>query len=195
MYATDDFAQSAEFTSFASMHSDVAAWLVEKRKTFDFAASLLNSVLKFGRLTDGQLGAAERCVARSKSAVEAPTVNTDKLHECFNKALEAGLKKPKLRFDGFQASLAPVTGRNAGAIYIKNNADYLGKIQNGKFFAVHGVDPTVINTVSEAITDPLAAAVTYGRRSGSCSCCGRELTVGKSIELGIGPICAEKFGM
>jgi hypothetical protein len=36
--------------------------------------------------------------------------------------------------------------------------------------------------------------VAYGRATGSCSCCGRELTDPVSIEAGIGPICAGRFG-
>jgi hypothetical protein len=36
--------------------------------------------------------------------------------------------------------------------------------------------------------------VAYGKRTGACSCCGRELTNGESIDRGIGPICAEKYG-
>jgi len=45
----------------------------------------------------------------------------------------------------------------------------------------------------DAATDPLAAAIAYGRETGSC--CGRELTNKVSIDLGIGPICREKWGL
>ena len=47
----------------------------------------------------------------------------------------------------------------------------------------------------DAATDPLAAAIAYGRETGSCSCCGRELTNKVSIDLGIRPICREKWGL
>ena len=36
-------------------------------------------------------------------------------------------------------------------------------------------------------------AAAYGRRSGRCCCCGRELTDPASIAAGIGPVCAAKF--
>lgn len=45
--------------------------------------------------------------------------------------------------------------------------------------------------------DPYAAATAYGLQTGvcsCCSCCGRELTNKLSVELGIGPVCREKFG-
>ena len=44
------------------------------------------------------------------------------------------------------------------------------------------------------MTDPLAAAVAYGKRTGRCCCCGLELTHKDSIDLGIDPICRDKFG-
>lgn len=36
-------------------------------------------------------------------------------------------------------------------------------------------------------------AKAFGHRTGRCSCCGRTLTNPASIELGIGPICAERY--
>ena len=53
----------------------------------------------------------------------------------------------------------------------------------------------LIKAVQDAAADPYAAAKLYGQNTGSCSCCGRELTNALSIELGIGPICREKFGL
>jgi hypothetical protein len=41
----------------------------------------------------------------------------------------------------------------------------------------------------------MEAAVRYGRQTGRCSCCGRELTNKASIDAGIGPICASKWGL
>lgn len=38
------------------------------------------------------------------------------------------------------------------------------------------------------------AMVQYGRLTGNCSCCGLTLTNPDSIERGIGPICASKYG-
>lgn len=39
----------------------------------------------------------------------------------------------------------------------------------------------------------LDEAKAYGKETGQCCQCGRELTVKESIEAGIGPICASKF--
>ena len=53
----------------------------------------------------------------------------------------------------------------------------------------------LINRVQSVAADPYAAAQLYGQQTGRCSCCGKELTNKLSIELGIGPICREKFGL
>lgn len=45
----------------------------------------------------------------------------------------------------------------------------------------------------ELEANPLVAAMKYGKLSGRCCSCGRDLTDPQSIEAGIGPICATKF--
>jgi hypothetical protein len=39
-----------------------------------------------------------------------------------------------------------------------------------------------------------AAAVAYGKATGNCGVCGKVLTNPASIEAGIGPVCASKYG-
>jgi hypothetical protein len=69
---------------------------------------------------------------------------------------------------------------------------YLGKVTR------QALDSRLSDDVKEVILsaskDPLTAAIRYGKVSGECSCCGRELTDPQSIERGIGPVCATKFG-
>jgi hypothetical protein len=55
-------------------------------------------------------------------------------------------------------------------------------------------EPKVRALLTEFEADPLAAAQKYGKLSGRCCSCGRDLTDPASIEMGIGPICATKFG-
>jgi hypothetical protein len=113
----------------------------------------------------------------------------------FEAAVSSGIKRPKLRFDGFDASLAPASGRNAGAVYLRSGDQFIGKIAGGKFVASFEATQEQQAAVVAAMADPLAAAVAFGRRTGQCSCCGRELTNAESVELGIGPICRERFGL
>lgn len=52
----------------------------------------------------------------------------------------------------------------------------------------------VLDLLGEFEADPLGTAQKYGRESGRCCSCGRDLTDPESIAAGIGPICATKFG-
>lgn len=144
-----------------------------------------------------QMAAIERCMARDVAASKpAVAVQTDLLLEAFEKAAAAGTKRPVMRFEQFKASLAPATGRNPGAVYIKSpEGEYLGKIAGGQFKRVAACDDVTEQAVVETMQDPLAAAVAYGKRTGACSICGRTLTDKISVAKGIGPICAEKFGL
>lgn len=197
----------ASADNYAETHVEVVAWL-NANTNFEFACSLREALNRFGRLTEGQENAvlriieknkvrdAERAAEKAAREASAPTVSIEKIEESFLSAKSKGIKRPKLRLGDFKFSLAPDTGRNAGAIYVKNTADdaYLGKVQGGKFLRVRDCSLDQEKNVLEICADPMAAAVAYGKRYGSCSCCGRELSNHASIDLGIGPICAEKYG-
>ena len=122
-------------------------------------------------------------------------MNKTEIETLFLKLSSDGYKKPHLRADGFLFKLAPVTGANPGAVYVTRESDgeYLGKIHHGKLKI-----GTAYRAHEEAIehvaNNPKESALRYGHRSGKCACCGRTLDNKQSIELGIGPICAEKFG-
>lgn len=189
-----------------------AAWLSSKAPSFEFAASLLGSLNKYGSLTENQLGAVRRCIVKDEArdaeraaakvvqaerAANAPTVAGIKpIEDAFASAVSKGIKRPKVRLGDFKFSLAPATGRNAGAIYVTDRSGdtYLGKIVDARFFGVRDCTPAMEAQVVEVCSDPAAAAVAYGRRTGQCCICARELTNHDSIERGIGPICAERFG-
>ena len=95
-----------------------------------------------------------------------------------------------LRFDG--ATIKAVTkGPNEGSVYVFfTNGEYAGKITPE---GIYKGDASIKNALLQAAADPLQAAVAYGRQTGSCSCCGRELTDPVSIFGGIGPICLAKL--
>jgi hypothetical protein len=116
----------------------------------------------------------------------------------FEAARANGIKTPKLRLADFIFSRAPDTGANAGSIYVKRSraagGDYLGKVTAGRFMPSRDCDGPTGEAIVAVASDPHNAAKAYGMRTGSCSCCGRELTNGLSIDLGIGPICRGKFG-
>lgn len=140
---------------------------------------------------------AQRAAEKAARIEGAPTLNADQLKASFDKAVAAGLKRPVLRFDGFQVSRAPDHGKNAGALYVKatDTDTYLGKIVGGKYLPTREAEAAgLVARVVEAMTDPFAVAIAYGKRTGNCSCCGRKLTDPVSVHNGVGPICAERYG-
>lgn len=185
-----------------------AQWLRDAAgRGFEFAASMWESLRKYGSFTEkqeaavrnatakAQVRAAERQAQQAAALADAKVVDTTKIEQAFAAAKEARLKWPKLRLAALVFSPASATGRNAGAIYVKNNDDiYLGKIQDGRFVKSRDCDAQTEALVVEVASDPHAAAVAYGHQTGICSCCGRELTNELSVSLGIGPICREKWG-
>lgn len=196
--------KQAERKAWADDHADVVAWIRHgEDRCNEFALSLGKALADHGSLTEGQVNAVRKCIARdaeraaekAKVVEQAPAIATEALFESFGKAEASGLKRPKLRFDGFVISKAPMSGRNAGALYVVSEDDvYLGKIFQGKFITSRDCTDAVRDQVIELIKDPAAAAKAYGLRTGSCCICGRELTDPVSVAQGIGPICAGRFG-
>lgn len=196
-------ATTSSAQAWAAANPAAAEWLASNNG--NFAASLSQSLAKYGSLTDNQLAAVLRCAAADidrKAAAEqrvaaAPTLEIGKIEQAFQTAKDKGIKRPKMRLDSFVFSPAPDNGKNAGAIYVKAKDDegtYLGKIMQGKFLSSRDCGQERESAVLAAAANPEAAAVAYGRRFGACSLCGRTLTVGESIDRGIGPICAQTFG-
>lgn len=78
----------------------------------------------------------------------------------------------------------------------------VGRFESGfvKLFArrisnlglTNGAVADVLSTIEQ---DPAAAIIAHGKLTGICGCCGRTLTDPDSIEAGIGPVCAKKFGI
>jgi hypothetical protein len=181
-------------------NSPEVKWIIGNANKNDFAASLDRRLLTKGWLSDNQLiavqriigGIAERAAAPAIEAVEVKGV--ERIEEAFNTVRATGLKRIKLRLGAFQFKPAPATGKNAGAIYVNEGDEYLGKVVDGKFHATRACLPAQQEAIVAVCSDPAKAAVAYGQQTGTCACCGRELTDPVSIERGIGPVCADGWG-
>ena len=174
----------------------------------DFASSLVEQYDRKRSLSDRQLDAAERMLAkiaatraakaaRDEARTQVPVERLSAIHLMFGRAMDGGQKRPVYRAAGLVLSLAPLSGRNSGSIYVKDaeTGDYFGKIDEHLVYrAVHAAPEWAADALSRIARDPSAAAVEYGRETGRCSCCGRELTNPESIALGIGPICKDRWG-
>lgn len=164
-------------------------------------------------LSPNQIAACERMLAKiaarreakeaEKAAAPKHTVNLQPIRDMFEAALANGHKRPVYRAEGLVINRAPDHGSNPGALYVKNERDiYGGKVLGIEFspsrdgqsadFTQHGPAAAALALIA---SNPLEAAIRYGRKTGKCACCGRELTNKESIELGIGPICRDKWGL
>jgi hypothetical protein len=200
--------RAANLAEFERDNPTVSVWWTGS--TFPFAIDLREKVMQYGNLTAGQLAAALRCAEKfsaAKTAKEtqraadvaaAPVVNISSVTASFARARSKGVQKPKMKLLGLGQKLtfsrAPDTGKNAGAVYVKDDeGTYLGKIANDKFQKSYDCSEDRAKAVLAACADPEQAAIAFGKEFGVCSICSRTLTDPDSIERGIGPICADNF--
>lgn len=195
---------AARREAFIEKHGDFLHQLEHIAGWSDFARSLVSSFAERGTLTEKQIEAGKHHLARiaekrAQKAAEANAksgeVEMSAISALFDKARSSGLKRPKFYVGEMKISLAPLNGRNAGALYVMQGEEYQGKIANGTFQAVRSAKPETLEVLREIAKNPGDAARMYGQKTGICCCCGAELTNAQSIAAGIGPICAGNWGL
>lgn len=176
-------------------------FLNEAASWSDFAASLRSSWDRYGSLSPRQYDAArsmmDKCAARARAqAAPRETMDMTPIHAMFEKAAASGLNKLAYRAEGVVITPAKQSGKNPGALYVKGRSDrrYKGKLMNGAWHPVTG-EADVTEALRVIAQNPAKAAQEYGKKTGECSCCGRELSDPVSVERGIGPICAANWGL
>ncbi len=95
------------------------------------------------------------------------------------------------------------SSRHAGCILMTNSAAYGSPSARyyGRIDAIGTCTPTsdmtapVVAALQELEDDPAAALAEFGRCTGTCGVCGRDLTDPASVERGIGPECASRLGI
>jgi len=195
--------------AYMEAHPQVTAWLKANEHRSEFAASLHSAIHQYGSLTERQQAAVEKILAKDaehKASQPQPVAELPNCLRYLQTARENGLKYPKLRLVDSSGArivlqLAGGRSRNPGSVNITDGRRYpdnrwFGRIDtDGKFTPARNCPPEVVETLVEIDKDPANAVKVQGQRTGQCCCCGRELTNGVSIELGIGPICRSKFGL
>lgn len=192
-----------EIVEFSSTFMDDSAMDLLQYVPGNFARSLWETSHNRG-LSDKQLAWAHKLAMDYLERAIVPADDANKpdlsgLFAAFQAAKDKGAKRLTLRFEGVNVK----PSRDLESLWVTSQSEtedgdygprpkYLGKITRS------GIDSRLSDTVRQtllaAANDPLSAAIRYGKVSGECSCCGRELTDPRSIERGIGPICATKFG-
>ena len=164
-----------------------------------FAKSLVDQVASKGSLSDKQLFAASAMLAKIKAnkaerESNMTSVDVSRILAVLDKA-DPAMKTPKIRVGDFVFSKPAPHSKNAGSVYIKQLGEYIGKVTGGYYLPVGSVSKDTIAEIQEICKDPMESAVAYGRRTGNCAVCARELTVKESIDRGIGPVCADRLGV
>jgi len=156
----------------------------------DIAAKLIT----FGDYaSEAQQGYAAKLVAWSKPRTPVVDLKQDVIVPRLFDVLQ--------RHSTFHAGEFRISRKNQDSLcWIMWNDQCVGKIEDARvtLFFKRLIDANVhreqvIERLREFDADPLAAAVKYGKLSGRCCSCGRDLTDPVSIEAGIGPVCARKF--
>ena len=180
---------------YAQEYPQESLWMHANKGSFDFARAMVERVVSHGFLTPGMLDAVRRCMARAPQ--QSAAVDTTQLEKAFAR-VNPTLRSPKINVGKYCFSPAPATrrdgtpGANPGAIYVKEDGQYLGKMLGGKFLA--RCTQEAMDAVLSIAADPLGKAIEHGKLTGRCAICNRKLTDEDSTGRGIGPICAEKFG-
>ena len=187
------------FSLQSEEHKKILYALREIMSWNSFAQSLVEQIINKGSLSEKQMFAASAMLMKIKQNKEDKqsnivSIDLSNVKKIFDKAHEA-IKSPKFRVDNMVLSRAPDSGVNAGAIYVKVDGEYAGKVTGGYWLPCKGSPEGTLEKLRDVAKDPLGSAVAYGKRTGNCSACGRDLTNHGSIEKGIGPICAERWGL
>lgn len=180
--------------AWAMAHMDVMDW-IEVNMASEFGASLMAGLDRYGSLTERQTAAVRSKIEAAKVQVLAPALTVERIEQAFNEAKDNGVKRPRMNLDTFTFKPAGEKSANAGALYVTEEGEYLGKVMGGRFLKVSACSDDQQARIVVAASDPAAAAHAYGQRTGRCSICSRELTAEESIERSIGPICAGKYGL
>ena len=123
------------------------------------------------------------------------TVTVPGLIEAFER-VGSEIERPRITIGALRVQAAPIHGnRNPGSLYVKRNGEYQGKITSDGVF--HPTGYAAKETAEELLAideDPVGKAREHGRLTGQCAICSRQLTDPVSVERGIGPICASRWG-
>lgn len=170
-----------------------------------FAQSLLTQAFR-RPLSDKQLYWVDTLAARAaEPAPAAPAkVETGGIHALFDRAAK-NLKRPAIVIGAgedreIRVSPAGANSRNPGALYIKRDGEYLGKVDaDGGIRLLREIHPAVraiiTTTLERFAAEPVKVAAEHGHLTGKCCFCNRTLDDERSTAVGYGPICADNWGL
>jgi hypothetical protein len=196
------------FTSSLEWNEAVALCQEESRKGNKFAYDLCMLETKGLFMSESQVSwvykIAEdvRQLRDEPKAIEVRSSDASNILASLAEARAKGIKCPILRLqtaEGNEFSVKYMSvGKNAGGAWVNwANGELAGKIDDCGVFTsyLEQYASELFAAMEDANSNLQGALSSYGRMTSRCGCCGIKLTNKKSIELGIGPICLDKFGL
>jgi hypothetical protein len=182
--------QEIQFDSVFTDVNEVRTYLREKMSYNNFAMTLVEKK----KVSEKQIAWMHYLATQGVIDSQTP-VEFGPYKQLVNKMYDAGA----YRASKFQVRLPGITlstvnkGANIGCVYVYENNNYVGKITaNGEL--KDNASEDVLNLLEDANDNLLQLAKIYGHETGTCSICARTLSDPLSVQMGIGPICAKRFG-
>ena len=201
------------FTSNLEWNEAVALCQEESRKGNKFAYDLCMLETKGRFMSESQVSWVYKIAEDVRQLRDEPketkrqvrSIDASNILASLAEARAKGIKQPMLRLlmprDCHIKVKYMSVGKNAGGCWVTSNDNLIGKIDDGGVFTFTGKPYTdnficdVFEFIESINSDVKGALESYGKMTSRCGCCGIPLTNKKSIELGIGPICLDKFGL
>lgn len=206
-----DVAQNAELLKL----NDVLHLLTSRDR--DFALSLQTQHSNRGSLSEKQMfwvreltkrgNAAQAPAARPLPAAAPAAPSFARINELFAKAGgRAAIVFRTKSGEDFRLSVAGERSQQPGSVNVTDTARgfesrvWFGRItRDGSWQPNRKLDTATVNAVEAALVlfnaDPDAASAAFGRETGVCCFCARELTDERSVSVGRGPVCSARFGL
>lgn len=183
--------------AFMESNPGVVEFLVANSGWSDFFLSLLDQFHSRGSLSERQVAAIKSSQEKLERRAKKSKVNLEPIAAMFEMARSSGLRRLAYRAEGLVLTPARENSVNAGSIYVKrlDDGQYIGKVTENRFISTREATDQDHEALKLIAANPSDAATRYGRETGACACCGRELSDPKSVEAGIGPVCARSWGL
>ncbi len=128
------------------------------------------------------------------------------VNKLFDTAISSGLKYPKIRLQtpsGQAVALARAGDKSKykGQVMVTDGErfgqnKYFGRVdQTGTYHPTQISTEEVRTLLGQLGAEPAKTAAGYGKLTGNCCFCLRRLDDTRSVAVGYGPVCAEKFGL
>lgn len=175
-----------------------------------FAGDLVRQFNERGRLSMKQWEWVDRLTRRAGTDCAEETARVENLSPLVDMFDRAGakLRYPKIKLSSETSFGAPLElgragekARFPGSVNVTNGGPFGSSIfygrvgRDGTFVPSRDCPKALVEFLAELSRDAADVVGSYGRKTGGCAMCSRPLTDPRSVEVGYGPVCADRFGL